>query len=212
VSFRFPSPLYAIADPCGRSDSDVVALGRALLAGGAQLVQLRWKDAPAGRLLEAASALRVATREAGAILVVNDRVDVALAVGADAVHLGQDDLPLGAARLLAGARLAIGVSTHDVRQAEAAAGQGADYVAFGPVYETATKATGYTPRGLELLAAVRAAVDIPLVAIGGIRAANAAEPLAAGADAVAMISDLALAPEPAAAVRAVLAVLSRLAR
>ena len=133
--------------------------------------------------------------------MINDRVDVALACGADGVHLGQSDLPLAAARRLLGARRWIGVSTHDVEQARVAAAGGADYVGFGPIFATSTKRTGYSPRGLEGLRQVRAAVTLPIVAIGGIDFDNAAEVIAVGADAVAMISALAASPDAAGAAR-----------
>ena len=206
MSFRFPSRLYAIADPCGRNDLDPVALAAALVDGGARLIQLRWKEAPTGRLVEAAGAIRALTRSAGALFLVNDRVDVALAVGADGVHLGQDDLPPEAARRLLGPGRIVGVSTHDEQQAIAAA-RGADYLGFGPLYGTATKETGYSPRGLEALGRVRTAVRIPIVVIGGVTPDNAAAAIGAGADATAMISALCLASDPAAAARAALSAL-----
>lgn len=209
MTFRFPSPLYAIADPCGRDDLDPVKIALAMLDGGARVLQLRWKTAPTDVLLEAAKNLVRAARERGALLVVNDRLDVALAAEADAVHLGQEDLPLAAARRAAGGRLAIGISTHDLDQARAAESGGADYIGFGPLFDTATKATGHAPRGVDRLREVRAAVRVPIVAIGGIRQENAAEVLAAGADAVAMISDLCLAADVSAKVRRLLALLRR---
>jgi thiamine-phosphate diphosphorylase len=203
--FAFPSPLYAIVDVTGR-ESDPLRFGRALLAGGAHLLQLRWKDAPSAAFVDAARASARACREHGALLVVNDRVDVALAAGADGVHLGQDDLPVAAARAIAGERLRIGLSTHTVAQAIAPGAADADYLAFGPVFATTSKETGYEPRGLELLAEIRRRVaDRPLVAIGGIGPENAPAVLAAGADAVAMISALRVGPDPAARAAGVLA-------
>jgi thiamine-phosphate pyrophosphorylase len=195
--------LYAIVDPLDTRRSPI-ELADALLAGGARLLQLRLKGAPARECLEVARALRAATRAVGALLIVNDRADVARAAAADGVHLGQDDLPPPAARRVLGPGGIIGVSTHDLAQARAAAAAGADYVAVGPVYATATKADALQPRGLDLLRTVRAAVTTPLVAIGGITADRAPAVRAAGADAVAMIGALVRAPDPAAAVRAVL--------
>lgn len=208
MSRMLPSRLYAIADPeaAGR---DVVALVADLLAGGARIVQLRCKRLGTGELVDAARRCRELTRRHGAWLVVNDRVDVAIACEADAIHLGQSDLPLAAARALIGERAPrrIGVSTHDVAQAEAAVSAGASYIGFGPLFRTRTKDTGYEARGVEALRAVRARVPIPIVAIGGITLDNAALAIDAGADAVAMISAL-VAPDVTARVRETLARLS----
>lgn len=201
----FPSPLYAIADPCDRPERDVAAIARTLLLGGAPMLQLRWKPSPTAALLAAAREIRRLTREHGALFFVNDRVDVAMAAGADGVHLGQEDLPLHAARRLLGDGAVIGISTHDVVQAEVAERDGADYIGFGPIFATTTKVTEYSPRALDALREVRRAVHLPIVAIGGIREDNAAAVLAAGADAVAMIAELVAAPDPTEKVRRVLA-------
>jgi thiamine-phosphate pyrophosphorylase len=201
MSFCFPSRLYAIVsvpDPRGRPAG---AVAKAMLDGGARLLQLRWKDAPAGELVAIARQLRELTREAGALFFVNDRADLAALALADGVHLGQDDLPLAEARRLLPAGAWIGASTHDLSQAIAAERAGADYLGFGPLFATETKATGYSARGLERLAAVRAAVRLPIVAIGGIRQDSAASALAAGADAVAMISELVAVDDVRARVR-----------
>ena len=203
---RLP-PLYAIADPLD-TGRDPAALAAALLRGGARLVQLRWPGASARELLAAALAIRPLARAAGALFLVNDRPDVARAAEAEGVHLGQDDLPVAAARRVLGAGRLIGVSTHDPGQARAAEAAGADYLGVGPVYATATKPDALAPRGLALVSAVRAAVRCPLVAIGGITPETAAAVRAAGADAVAMIGALVRAPDPEAAVRDVLARLS----
>ena len=203
---RLP-PLYAIVDPLD-TGRDPAALAAALLRGGARLVQLRWPGASARELLAAALAIRPLARAAGALFLVNDRPDVARAAEADGVHLGQDDLPVAAARRVLGAGRLIGVSTHDPGQARAAEAAGADYLGVGPVYATATKPDALAPRGLALVSAVRAAVRCPLVAIGGITPETAAAVRAAGADAVAMIGALVRAPDPEAAVRDVLARLS----
>jgi thiamine-phosphate pyrophosphorylase len=198
-------PLYAIVDPLD-TGRDPVALGEALLTGGARFLQLRLKDATDRALLAVARALVPLARRAGARLVVNDRPDVARAAGADGVHLGQDDLPIAAARAVLGPGALVGVSTHDPEQARAAAVAGADYLGVGPVYATTSKVNALAPRGLDLVAAVRAVVpDRPLVAIGGITPETAAAVRAGGADAVAMIGALVRAPDPAAAVRDVLA-------
>lgn len=195
--------LYAIVDPLA-TGRDPVDLGRAMLAGGARCLQLRWKDASARALLDAACALRVATRNASALLIVNDRADVARAADADGVHVGQDDVPVAAARAVVGPGRLIGVSTHDPDEARAAVADGADYLGVGPIYPTGSKAGALPARGLALLQGVRALTTLPLVAIGGITADTAPAVRAAGADSVAMIGALVHAPDVAAAVRTVL--------
>jgi thiamine-phosphate pyrophosphorylase len=158
---------------------------------GMTLVQLREKNLSSGEFyLEAEQAVVVA-RHQGIKIIINDRVDLALAVDADGVHLGQDDLPVEAARRLLGKNVIIGVSTHNLAQAQQAAKQRIDYLAIGPIFPTATKNSSNLVVGLAGLTAVRLAVPgIPLVAIGGINATNRAAVMAAGADAVAVISDL----------------------
>jgi thiamine-phosphate pyrophosphorylase len=202
---RLPSRLYAIADT-EAGGGDVVERVRGMLAGGARVVQLRWKGSAAGPLFAAATACFRLCRESHALFLVNDRVDVALACGADGVHLGQSDLPLDSARRLLGPGRWIGISTHDAAQARRAAEGGADYVGFGPMFPTATKQTGYSSRGIEALRAVRRAVRLPIVAIGGLTPQNALPVLDAGADAVAMIGAL-TAPDVADRVRGALLVL-----
>jgi thiamine-phosphate pyrophosphorylase len=150
---------------------------------------------------ETARALRALTRAAGALFIVNDRPDVAAAVEADGVHLGQDDVPIAVARAVLGPERWIGVSTHDVAEARAALRAGADYLGVGPIYDTTSKAGALPARGLGLLRTVRDLTDRPLVAIGGITPETAAAVRAAGADTVAMIGALARASDPAATVR-----------
>jgi thiamine-phosphate pyrophosphorylase len=194
--------LYAIVDPLDTGRAPVT-LARALLEGGARLLQLRLKDASARDLLAVATAIRPLARAAGALLVINDRPDVAAAADADGVHLGQEDVPVHVARAVLGSGKLVGVSTHDVDEARAAEAAGADYIGVGPVYATTSKARSLAPRGLDLVRAVRAAVSCPIVAIGGITPETAEAVLVAGADAVAMIAALMRAPEPTAAVAAV---------
>ena len=190
-----------------------MALAEQLLAAGASILQLRLKHASAATLYEVARQMRVPARRAGVPFVVNDRLDIALAVGADAVHLGQDDLPLAAARALAGTRLAIGLSTHSPAQAEAGARAGADYLGFGPVYETRTKANPDPVQGVALLAeAVRRAAPVPVVAIGGIGLAQVAEVAATGAAAACVISAVNSAADVVAAGRTVSAAFGRTGR
>ena len=200
---RLPSRLYAIVDPAQTGGRPPASVIDAMLAGGVSALQLRVKDRPADEFLRLALSARERTARAGCLFIVNDRVDVALAAGADGVHLGQEDLPLEAARPLVGDML-IGVSTHSLEQAEAAERGGADYIGFGPMFPTRTKETGYASRGLEMLASVRRRVRVPIVAIGGITAENVARTWDAGADAAAMISYLTRGGDVTARVKAVL--------
>jgi thiamine-phosphate pyrophosphorylase len=188
--FSFTTKLYPITDVrlSGLSHAEQVAR---FSAGGATLIQLREKHlSPRELYREAEEALRVA-RARGVRLVINDRVDIALALGADGVHVGQDDLSPAVARRLLGEGAVIGFSTHNVEQAQAAANMSVDYIAIGPIFSTATKANPDPVVGLDGLRRVRDVIGgIPLVAIGGITAQNAAKVISAGADAVAVISSL----------------------
>ena len=170
----------------GLSHAEQVQL---LSQGGASLIQLREKQMPALEFYEEAkAALAIAD---GVKLIVNDRVDIALAAGAHGVHLGQDDIPPDAARRLLGPEAIIGYSTHTVEQASAALNLPIDYIAIGPIFQTATKTDTSPVLGLEGLRAVRQAIGkFPLVAIGGITRANASEVIRAGADSIAVISAL----------------------
>jgi thiamine-phosphate diphosphorylase len=182
-------PLYAILDPEQTKGRAAETALPELLEGGIQWLQLRAKTMPPRDFLELACAARRRTHSSGCRLIVNDRIDIALACAADGVHLGQEDLPLYAARKLMGERI-IGISTHDVEQATEAEAGGADYIGFGPIFGTATKETGYSARGLEMLQQIREAVGIPIVAIGGITEGNVNEVWQAGADSAAIISDI----------------------
>lgn len=200
---RLPSPLYAILDRSVARGRDLPGLLDAVLAGGCRLVQLREKTMPLGDLLPLARSLARRCREVGALLIVNDRADLALAAGADGLHVGQDDLPARQARGLLRSGMILGVSTHDPEQARRAVADGADYVAVGSIFPTTTKA-GFQLVGPELIRRVRPEVPVPLVGIGGITVENAPSVLGAGADAVAVISALCAAPDPEAATRALL--------
>jgi len=181
-----------------------VALAATMLDAGVRVMQLRLKNLPARDFLAAARAIATLCRARGAVLIVNDRVDIAMLAGADGVHLGQEDLPLDAARRVAGPDMMIGISTHTIEQARAAENGGADYIGFGPMYPGGLR-NNLSGQGLDQLRAVRAAVKIPIVAIGGITEARVAETLAAGADAVAIITDVLTAPDIKAKVRSILA-------
>lgn len=201
--------LYPILDVdlCRGRGLEPLAVLAAFLAGGATFVQLRDKTpSSAGRLRLAEAAVSQA-HAAGARLIVNDRADIAILSGADGVHVGQDDLPVEDVRRLVGPAAIVGLSTHDEAQIEAAARTSASYVAVGPIYGTATKDTGYSARGLDLVRRAARALrqssgqaGPPVVAIGGITLERAAEVFSAGASSVAVISDL-LREDPARMVR-----------
>jgi thiamine-phosphate pyrophosphorylase len=199
---RLPSGVYAIVDgSAARPPLDLVA---AFVRGGAAVVQLRLKQAGAGELLRVAREARKLC-SGRALLLVNDRPDVARLAEADGVHLGQEDLPVEAARAILGAQALIGVSTHS--DAEIASARHADYIGFGPVYATASKpgAPLPPPHGAEGLARAVRQSRVPVVAIGGITPSNAGEVAAAGARCAAAIASLCNAPDPEAAVRALAA-------
>lgn len=187
--FHLPK-LYPITDTflSGLSHADQVA---ALCAGGARLIQLREKRLPAEEFYEQArEAVRVARKHAAKI-VINDRVDIAIAVGADGVHVGQDDLPVEAARTLLGEAAIIGYSTHNLKQAKAAAKFQIDYLAIGPVFATPTKCNPDPVVGVEGIKEVRGVTgQLPIVAIGGINPQNVLEVLSAGANSAAVVSCL----------------------
>lgn len=176
---------------------------RAALAGGADALQLRDKGMEGGDLFRLAVEMREAVDASGAdcLFLVNDRADVAVAAGADGVHLGQEDLPAGAARALVGAEMILGVSVGTVEEAVKAREAGADYLGVGPIFPTPSKPDAGKPIGLEGLRGIREEVDLPLVAIGGIDAERVEAVLEAGADGVAVISAVAYARDMEAAVR-----------
>ena len=184
----FPQQIYFITDQDASGLSHVRQV-ELLLAAGARLIQIRDKRCSSHDLyIASAEAVRL-TRGSGTLIVVNDRVDIALACGADGVHLGQDDLPPATARELLGANAIIGISTHNVAQAEAASSEPVDYIAIGPVFATSSKLNADPMIGLDGVNRIRQAVgNIPLVAIGGISSTNIASVIAAGADAAAVIS------------------------
>ena len=200
--------LYLVTDCAAVPGGDLAgAVTRALAAAppGAVAVQLREKDLGGRDLLGLAERLRAATRAAGAPLLVNDRVDVALAVGADGVHLPDGGLPVTEARRLLGPGRLVGASAHSAAAVAAAAGAGADFVVFGPVFATPSKARYGPPQGLDALgAAVRAGGGVPVLAIGGIEPGRVPECVNAGAAGVAVIRSGLGAADPAAAVAALL--------
>ena len=192
--------LYVILDRGAARGRDLADLLEAVIAGGCRMVQLREKEWPSGRLLPLAERLRARCAAAGVTFVVNDRLDLALAVGADGVHLGQDDLPARAARPLLRGGMILGVSTHSLAQARAAQADGADYVAVGSMFATATKPE-FQLVGPDLIRKLRGEIRAPLIGIGGITHDNVAEVVRGGADGVAVISAVCGAPDPASATR-----------
>lgn len=178
---------YAVFDPSIRPDLSLPEAARLLGDAGVRWVQLRHKQAGSGQLLSEAQGLLAALPTA-ATFIVNDRADVALLTGAAGVHLGQTDLPAAAAREALGADKLIGLSTHTLEQLEAARSAPVDYLAFGPVFATATKADTEPVVGCDGLREARRRTEKPLVAIGGITPENAGEVMEAGADSVAVIS------------------------
>jgi thiamine-phosphate pyrophosphorylase len=188
---------------CLITDRTMVALGHTLLSaleaamsGGITAVQLREKDLPAAALLPLARELRDLTRRYDARLLINDRIDLALAVQADGVHLGGHSMPADVVRRLTGPDMLIGVSTHSVTDVQRAAELGADFVTFGPVYATPSKAAYGPPQGLQALAEACLATSLPVFALGGITPQRLSETLQTGVAGIALISAILAAPDP----------------
>lgn len=188
--------LYLVTDrdlSLGRSHHEVVA---AAVEGGVSCVQLREKKLDTRDFVEEARRLKRLLEDYGVPLIINDRIDVALAAGADGVHLGQKDMLVADARRLLGENAIIGVSAESVEDAVRAEKEGADYIAISPVYATATKPDTAAPLGPSGIGAIRKVVRLPLIGIGGIDDANIADVVAAGADGIAVISAIVAAPSP----------------
>jgi thiamine-phosphate pyrophosphorylase len=200
-------PLHAIldVDAAERAGWAPADLCRAFLDGGATWIQIRAKRLPSAAFLELCDSVVRSAEAHRATVIVNDRADLALLSGADGVHVGQDDLPPSAVRRLLGPDAIVGYSTHTIDQFEAAVLEAASYLAVGPVFGTSTKATGYDAVGLELVSAAAARANgRPVVAIGGITLENVMSVVAAGASAVAVISDLLATHDPGGRTRAYL--------
>lgn len=193
--------LYVLTDQVLQAGRDVESIVATAIAGGATAIQLRWKSGPLSEALRAGRALRALCRDSGVLFVVNDRVDLALALGADGVHLGVEDLPVPAARDLVGDRMIIGYSPETIADAAEAERSGADYLGTGPIFGTTTKADAGEAVGLNHLGALVRAVSIPVVGIGGITADNAHAVIATGASGVAVISAVVGARDVEAAAR-----------
>jgi len=194
--------LYVILDRSATRGRDLDAILDGVITGGGRWVQLREKEWGIRQLLPVAERLLRQAREAGVCFIVNDRLDLALAVDADGVHVGQDDLPASSARRLLPRRI-LGVSSHSLPQAREAETAGADYVAVGSIFPTDTKAEIHLV-GLEAVRVLRPRIQRPLVAIGGITLENVGSVIQAGADGVAVISAVCGAEDPAGATRAFL--------
>jgi thiamine-phosphate pyrophosphorylase len=179
--------LYLITDR-KQVKMPLAAAVRLALEGGVRAVQLREKDMPIRELLLLAQELRASTNEFGARLFINDRVDVAIAVKADGVHLGHQSMPVDAVRKEVGSDMLIGVSTHSIEEAKAAESGGADFITIGPIFDTPSKAKLGVPVGLSILKELKNELNIPFYALGGVKSGNIAQVLGAGATGVAMIS------------------------
>ena len=201
--------LYLVTDRRATAGRPLAAVLDLCLGAGLRTIQLREKDLGVGELFHLAGDLRALTSRHGARLLVNDRADVALAVGADGVHLPGAGLPAAAARALLGPDRVVAVSTHSIDEVEAAASAGADFVVFGPVYETPSKGAYGAPRGLAALAGACQRSRIPVLGIGGVTADRVRELADAGAAGVAVIRALLAAPDPAAATKTLLAACER---
>lgn len=201
------SPLYPITSVPNRAGLSHVELAERFLTAGIRLFQVREKSMSDRYLLAQLVEIRRLCDQCSGKFVVNDRADLALASGADGVHLGQEDLPVQAARRLLGDSALIGLSTHNLEQFLAAQALGLSYVAVGPVFSTSTKKTSNPPLGLDFLGELIPHSRLPIVAIGGISIGNAASVLATGVTAVAVISDVVDSPDPGAQVRRYLRVL-----
>jgi thiamine-phosphate pyrophosphorylase len=186
---------YAILDPAQIGDRFPSAVGEVLLAAGVRLIQYRDKRASSRQLYETCCQLGEQVRRAAGIFIVNDRADIARAVGADGVHLGQEDLPVELARRVLEPGKWVGYSTHRLTQVREADRSSADYIAFGPVFPTESKERPDLVVGLDGLRQARQATSKPLVAIGGITLENVRDVVEAGADSVAVIAALLTAPD-----------------
>jgi thiamine-phosphate pyrophosphorylase len=189
-------PLYAVLDAARIGNRPLLEITEVLLQAGVGLIQYRDKQACSRDLFQAGTQIANRLRKRQGIFVMNDRADVTLAVGADGVHLGQDDLPVEKARMLLSRDKIIGISTHSIAQVEEADQSSADYIAFGPIFPTGSKANPDPVVGLDGLAQARKATRKPLVAIGGITVDRAKAVKESGADSIAVIQALIAAPDP----------------
>lgn len=201
--------LYLVTDRSLSRGRPTRAIVEAAVRGGVTCVQLREKSCSTRTFIEEALAVRNLLHEYGVPLIINDRVDVALAVEADGVHLGQTDMPLPRARAILGDRAVIGISAECLEDALRAEAEGADYVGVSPIFATPTKTDTAPALGLSGLAAIRAAVRLPLVGIGGLHYENAAEVIRHGGSGLAVVSAIVSAEDPEAAARRLRAAIER---
>lgn len=186
----FPAGIYALTSELHSQGRSNIEVSREILASGVPILQYREKAKKVRVMYEECLVLRAMTQQYGALFIINDHLDLALAVGADGVHIGQDDLPLSKVRELVGPDLMIGVSTHSPAQAWAAVSGGADYIGVGPLFETNTKIDVCHPVGLDYLDYIVKNLDIPFVAIGGIKEHNLAKVIKTGARTVALVTEI----------------------
>ena len=201
--------LYLITDRAQTAGRQLPAVVADALAGGLRAVQLREKDLTGCQLFTLAGELRELTLRYGAKLLINDRVDVALAVGADGVQLGKTGLPVSAARRILGPGRLIGYSAHSLEEALLAQGSGVDFVTLGPVYHTPSKAAYGEPLGLDVLAETARTLKVPVFALGGVKAGSVDEILSAGVHGVALISAIIAARNPIAETELLLRTIAR---
>jgi len=187
--------LYLVADLEFAAGRDLAYLAGEAVLGGVTIVQLRAKALETSEFLDLATRMAAALKKRSVPLIINDRVDIAMACGADGVHLGQDDMPIDKARQLLGRSMIIGISVNTLKEAREAERLGADYIGLGPVYATATKDTELPVLGLESIRRIQEKIGIPIIAIGGINAGNAAEVMKAGAAGIAVVSAILGAPD-----------------
>jgi thiamine-phosphate pyrophosphorylase len=190
-----PAGIYALTSELHSQGRSNIEVSREILASGVAILQYREKAKKVREMYEECLVLRAMTQQAGALFIINDHLDLALAVGADGVHIGQDDLPLSKVRELLGPDLLIGVSTHSPAQAQAAVNGGADYIGVGPLFTTHTKIDVCDPVGLNYLDYVIKNLAIPFVAIGGIKEHNLAEVIKTGARTVAFVTEIVGSPD-----------------
>lgn len=203
--------LYVILDRKSQRGRSFLETARAAIRGGADVIQLRDKELSAKELIRQGTPVRKLTRQTGTLFIVNDRLDVAVALQADGVHLGQDDLPIDSAKRILGPKVLIGKSSHSMEQALEAEREGVDYIGVGPVFATPTKPS-YLPVGLEWVKEVSERIKIPFVAIGGISAGNIKQVLESGATNVAVVRSVAGAENIEEAARALKKIMTKKAQ
>lgn len=187
--------LYLVLDKDTAGKRDLIRIAQEAIAGGVDCVQLRCKASNAREILVLGAVLRRITKSYKVLFIVNDRLDLAIALNADGAHLGHEDIPIGQARYMLGKDRIIGLSTHSATQAKQAQAAGADYISVGPIFKTPTKKE-YAPVGLDIIKNARENIEIPFFAIGGINLDNIQDVIAAGASRIAVVRSIATARDP----------------